>query len=73
MEPVKNAVERAARMEMKEIRARDAMQAMHDYEAEKLAVAAKTARLRALRLANPATTVPQEKIKKTKTPANRVR
>jgi hypothetical protein len=40
---------------MKEERARDAALAMREYEAEKLAVRAKTARLRALRLAKEAT------------------
>jgi hypothetical protein len=40
----------------KEERARDAALAMQEYEAERLAVRAKTARLRALRLANERTT-----------------
>jgi hypothetical protein len=38
----------------KELRAQDAALAMQEYEAEKLAVVAKTARLRALRLAREA-------------------
>jgi hypothetical protein len=40
-----------AAMTAKEERARDAALAMREYQAEKLAVRAKTARLRALRLA----------------------
>jgi hypothetical protein len=47
---LKNAQQRAA-MTAKEERARDAALAMREYQAEKLAVRAKTARLRALRLA----------------------
>jgi hypothetical protein len=50
----KNAQQRAAMAAMKEERARDAALAMREYEAEKLAVRAKTARLRALRLAKEA-------------------
>ena len=44
----------AAKAALREQQARDAELAMRDYEAEKLAVAAKTARLRALRLAKEA-------------------
>ncbi|MES0385613.1 MAG: hypothetical protein ABUJ98_13655 [Hyphomicrobium sp.] len=40
--------------EMKERRARDAAQAMRDHEAKRLATLAKTARLRAIRLAKEA-------------------
>lgn len=40
--------------EMKERRARDAAQAMRDHEAKRVAILAKTARLRALRLAKEA-------------------
>ena len=47
---LKKARQRAA-MTAKEERARDAALAMREYQAEKLAVRAKTARLRALRLA----------------------
>ena len=64
------AGERPTRIVTKEARARDAAQAMRDYEAEKLAVLAKTARLRAQRLANPAQAVQP---KKTKAPAKKVR
>jgi hypothetical protein len=39
---------------MKERRARDAAQAMRDHEAKRIAVLAKTARLRAIRLAKEA-------------------
>jgi hypothetical protein len=39
---------------MKECRARDAAQAMRDYEAKRVATLAKTARLRAIRLAKEA-------------------
>ena len=45
----------------KEERARDAALAMREYEAEKLAVHANTARLRALRLAKEAAQVTSEK------------
>jgi hypothetical protein len=51
--PVKNAQQRAS-VAAKEERARDAALAMQEYEAEKLAIRAKTARLRALRLAKEA-------------------
>jgi hypothetical protein len=47
---LKNARQRAT-MAAKEERARDAALAMQEYEAEKLAIGIKTARLRALRLA----------------------
>jgi hypothetical protein len=50
---LKNAQQRAS-MAAKEERARDAALAMQEYQAEKLASAAKTARLRALRLAKEA-------------------
>ena len=59
----KPAGERTARIATKEARARDAAQAMRDYEAERLAVLAKTARLRALRLAKPAAAVEPKKTK----------
>lgn len=49
---LKGAQQRAAVAAMKEERAPDAAQAMREYEAEKLALQANTARLRALRLAN---------------------
>jgi hypothetical protein len=45
---------RAAATAMKEQRARDAAEAMQEYEAEKLTIRANTARLRALRLAKEA-------------------
>lgn len=47
----KNAETRAARTAAREERAKDAALAMQQYEADKLAVLDKTARLRALRLA----------------------
>jgi hypothetical protein len=50
---LKNAQQRAS-MAAKEERARDAALAMQEYQAEKLAIAAKTARLRALRFAKEA-------------------
>ena len=50
---LKTAQQRAA-MTAKEERARDAVLAMQEYEAEKLAVRTNTARLRALRLAREA-------------------
>jgi hypothetical protein len=53
--PVKNAPQRAS-MAAKEERARDAALAMQEYEVEKLAIRAKTACLRALRLAKEAET-----------------
>jgi len=46
--------DRTMKAAMKEERARDAVLAMREYEAESLAVRAKTARLRALRLAQEA-------------------
>jgi hypothetical protein len=51
---------RAAKAATREARARDAELAMRDYEAERLAVLAKTARLRALRLARESALVRQE-------------
>ena len=47
---LKNAQQRPANSAMKQERARDAALAMREYEAERLAVLAKTARLRALEL-----------------------
>lgn len=46
--------QRATRLFSKEDRERDAASAMQEYEAEKAAVLARTAKLRALRLANEA-------------------
>jgi len=51
---VKTARQRATAMAAKEQRARDAELAMHEYEAEQLAIRANTERLRALRLAKEA-------------------
>ena len=51
---VKTAQQRATAMAAKEQRARDAELAMHEYEAEQLAIRANTERLRALRLAKEA-------------------
>jgi hypothetical protein len=58
------APDRAARIAMKEERARDAALAMEEYEAEKRAVLANTERLRALRLAQEAGNGLQKKSKK---------
>jgi hypothetical protein len=60
----------AERIALKEERAREAATAMREYEAERFATAAKTARLRALRIAKEraealARTPPKE-VKKTK-------
>jgi hypothetical protein len=60
MQPVNAAPERA-KYATKEARAREAALAMRDYEAEKLAALAKTARLRALRLASEAASAPPVK------------
>ena len=51
MATVKNSAELAAKAATKEERARDAARAMREYEADRAATLAKTARLRALRLA----------------------
>ena len=48
----------------KEERERDAAQAVRDYEAERQAIDARTARLRALRLAKEAAGAPSRKPKK---------
>jgi hypothetical protein len=48
---LKNAGQVTAAAAMKAERARDAARAMQEYEAEKIAVRARTARLRSLRLA----------------------
>ena len=58
----KNAQQQTA-LTAKEERARDAALAMREYEAEKLAVRANTARLRALRLAKEAGDKPAPKPK----------
>ena len=52
MSTLKEAQERATRIALKEDRARDAARALHEREVERKAAIAKTARLRALRLAN---------------------
>jgi hypothetical protein len=52
---LKNVQQRTA-MAAKEERARDAALAMQEYQAEKVSIAVKTARLRALRLAKEAQT-----------------
>jgi hypothetical protein len=54
MRTLRDAQEREAKAAMKEERARDAARAVREYEADKRAVLAKTARLRALRLAKEA-------------------
>ena len=51
---VKNAQERAVMAANKDVRARDAALALQEYEAERVAVRANAARLRALRLAKEA-------------------
>jgi hypothetical protein len=57
------------RLEIKALRDQDAALAMQEYEAEQLAVLAKTARLRAARLAKEAGAPPQTQTKsKTKAP-----
>ncbi len=60
MATIKNRQVGAAKDSMKEERARDAALAMREYQAEGLAVAAKTARLRALRLAREAADPPKK-------------
>jgi hypothetical protein len=52
--------QRAARIASKQDRERDAVIAMQEYEAEKVAVLAKTARLRAMRIAKEANTKADE-------------
>jgi hypothetical protein len=51
---LKDGKQRAAAAASKEARARDGAQALREYEAEQVALRAKTARLRALRLAQEA-------------------
>ena len=60
----KTAEARAAQVAAREERARDAALAMQQYEADKLAILDKTARLRALRLAREAADAVQPKPKK---------
>jgi hypothetical protein len=52
MSTVKDTQDRAVRVALKEDRARDAARALQEREAERKAAIDKTARLRALRLAN---------------------
>jgi hypothetical protein len=66
--PPKNA-KQSGPMAAKEERARDAALAMQEYKAERLAISAKTARLRALRLAKEAET---RQDVKPKAPASKV-
>ena len=61
MSILKNADQRSAMAAKKDERTRDAALAMREYEAEKLAVHANTARLRALRLAKEAEQVTPER------------
>jgi hypothetical protein len=61
---------KSEREKLKTLRDQDAVLAMREYEAENLAVVAKTARLRALRLAREAAT-PTEATVKPKTRALR--
>jgi hypothetical protein len=53
--------ERAAKAAIRESRARDAELAMREYQAQRLAVLAKTARLRALRLTKEAAATAHKK------------
>jgi hypothetical protein len=53
---------------MKERRARDAAQAMRDHEAKRVAILAKTARLRAIRLAKEAEEAGNSAPKKSRAP-----
>jgi hypothetical protein len=57
MSNVKDAQDRAVRIALKEDRARDAARALQEREAERKAAVDKTAKLRALRLANAETPV----------------
>lgn len=59
----RNAETRSAKAAVREERARDAALARQQYEAEKLAILDKTARLRALRLAKEAVDATQPKLK----------
>jgi aspartate/methionine/tyrosine aminotransferase len=69
--PAKTAEQRASAAAMKERRAQDAAQAMREYEAKRVATLAKTARLRALRLAKEAE-AGNLAPKKTRSPKNAV-
>lgn len=70
---LKDAQRRSTAAAMKAERARDAAQAMREYEAERLACRANTARLRALRLAKEAaSTQGAAQDAKTQRPAKRV-
>jgi hypothetical protein len=64
MGTLKDVQSLASKATVKEERARDAVRAMQEYEAERLAVLAKTARLRALRLARDAGSVPQKQTRR---------
>jgi hypothetical protein len=64
MPSLRDAQERAKRLAQREERARDAALAVEEYEAERLAVLAKTARLRALRLAQEARNAVLKKAKR---------
>jgi hypothetical protein len=57
----KTTQQRGSAAEMKERRAREAAQAVRDYEANRAAVRAKTERLRSLRLAREAGNPPTKK------------
>jgi hypothetical protein len=59
-----DAHQRAARIALKEERAQAAARAMRDYDAQRLSVLAKTARLRALRLAIEKANVIHKPVKK---------
>jgi len=56
--------EKQTRLALKEKRLWDMAQAMQDHEAEQVAIRSKTARLRALRLAEEAKTPPSQKPKR---------
>jgi hypothetical protein len=69
MRILKNADQRSAMAAKKDERAQDAALAMREYEAEKLAIHANTARLRALRLSKEAEQVtPAKKPRKIASP-----
>jgi hypothetical protein len=61
MSDVKDAQERAIRAALRDERARDATRALQEHEAKKEADLAKTARLRALRLAKTTEAAPQRR------------
>jgi hypothetical protein len=69
MSLLKDSAELAAKAAIKEERARDAARAMREYQAERAATLAKTARLRALRLAKEGETTGKASSAQVKKPA----